>query len=482
MAAIPRTDNLISVTVGRELATAAAVGSDVSSLALGTIALADASLIAIDLSAASGGETVYFVQGMGTDKPVRKSLPMTLNADGSIPGLTVSSVTPFTLPDPQISYLGSNGTTGSMETTTTKGETFSATIVIQNNDELNRSQPTRKYIQTTSTSTTSHATQALFMNSLYANALKNFGSTADNYIKFERVNDTAATGVDMADTNATGDWVLTHGSKTVTMADSQDLAAGDWVRFSVGGTAGATDAVTDPVYMIASVDSGTQVTLDYPWQGDTATWNDEAVHSLTLGGEGVAMTGDWGIKMTSRPQTFSTGTMRDWKVNRFVVTLSDAFGTATVTTSQKANPGVGNYAEVAFNEYFAAGFDGQNANLIGVPPSSVTLAAQTEPKAAIAPLSSGQNLADDALAHEYKWRGYAKLVVPVSTQLDDFVTNNGTGKGLNIVYMEISDGTNGTAGDVNTQSKVMLAELDTIAAHGAVTTAGDSDANNQLYV
>lgn len=325
-------------------------------LPAGAVVMVDAGNRRLDATAYGNlAATDYFriAQGLGTTKPLYLSGKIRKDSFK----LTAKPHRAATEQITRIGYGGSAALGGSLPTA--NDTSYWLKIRKNDNDAANRSQPTNIHAQF---KTDASATQYELAFGLVGNLIKNLSlEPANGYIRAEVLIDTAASNTAFGGLgNATGNPAFTNGSKVVIMADTQDLSAGDYFRVS----ASATEALTDPVYRIVSVDSATQITLDIPYQGVTAAaLDDDFVHLIP------AATGDadnFGIQLTGVAADFDVAAFRDFYKNRFTASFSDS--NTLNSHIQGASEGVGAWQRVQLDEYYAQwGNEGQ-AQMSAVPP------------------------------------------------------------------------------------------------------------------
>lgn len=258
----------------------------------------------------------------------------------------------------QVDYIGYNGTSGSIEVNA--NELYYIQLYLE---EYITSSHDGRYIKHGQFNSNSSSTELSIVNGLVASLVNNFSREPKQLIRFERVcNNAGAANTITAGADATY-YTFVNGSKIVYGSDSTGLAmngtdevnatvvAGDYLR--------AGTAVTDPVYKIVTVITGTGATpagtpmaleLDIPYQGPTVSLD------ITTGTEyitaALAAAASWGIKLTGVVQPWSLEKKFD-KVVRWTTNLSeDAFGATVVTKSVGASEGTGTYKQVAELERF----------------------------------------------------------------------------------------------------------------------------------
>jgi hypothetical protein len=275
----------------------------------------------------SDSKYIRIVQGRGVNEPLNFSLRI----DGA--GVLKYSGASYTASQEQISYIGYNGTSGSIDAI--NGNDYKLSIVYKHNKDMWSEQLNKRVYRYTSDSTATQAEVATEFTKLIID-------DSFNLVTPERV--VAGT----VSTPTGGNYVFTQGSKTITMP-SGALTAGTVLR--VGTT------TTSPVYIVTATPTATTAVLDVPYQGPSAT-----ITHLNL--QIVSAPTSWGIKLTSKPLDFEVGMFKYLKVI-FEPILSN-FGSTSLTTTQNSNKGIGEWQSVAELEWFAYGFDGIT-NRIGHP-------------------------------------------------------------------------------------------------------------------
>lgn len=388
-------------------------------LADGVVAVVnpDMTVIANLATAEAAGTPFFIVQGTGVGKALKVS-PL---FDPRKSNYTISKGR-FQAETNQVTYIGYNGSAGAIDAADAS-TTYVITLIMTNPNAGDRSQPSRRYGVYTSPATGASDEDTTL--NLVTNLIANDSHQVDDNILVERVVSDAATNTEWDNVAiATGNATFTKGSKTVTMTDTSNLVAGHWFRV---GTS-ATEALTDPAYKIASIDSGTQITLDLAYQGATATIDDAWIHNVG------ATPGDFGIKLTGKDRTFDVVQNRNHYKTRFTVTVNESLG--LITTSTKAFEGKGNPNQVAMDYYEGEGFEGISYTL-GTPPPNNRLSVPT------------------ALTGEY-----GQMHVTFKNSVPSIVEGNSLQSNL-IVYLEYSDGSVGTDGDVSSNGDSIIGTSDT---------------------
>lgn len=260
----------------------------------------------------------------------------------------------------QSSYIGYNGTSGSIEVS--DSTLYMIDIYVQ--EYLNSSRDGR-YIKHAMYESDATASQSEIALGLALSAANSFSREAKNvsgdpFMTFKAVCNTAL------DTNNTMDETVTvtKGQKAISIATDYDyntgtdLVVGDFIRIADTDT---TTATTDAVYKVVSIDAnvagGTQdiVTLDRPYAGTTGTrtHGNNSTQAITAA-QGAAA--NWGVFMTGTAKDHVVGKEFDELV-RYEYSLT-GFGTSTQTETAAAK---GNGTEKSIRDlvWFCEGNQGE---------------------------------------------------------------------------------------------------------------------------
>lgn len=273
----------------------------------------------------------------------------------------------------QISFIGYNGVSGSMDDT---AETTYTVSIKETSFKDARRQ--REYFAeyTSGASTNQFTITTNLEKSLEENINTKKGDALSKYIKVERVCDEAG-----SDTSG-GAVTVTYGSTTVTIPESAGAAAdagkyngdaativvGDFIRFS-----SATESKKDPVYRVAAITgAGTAactITLDRPYKGASAALAANTV-SVVVSATGLAA--EWGIKLTGIDDnsTYRVGGRAPY-VRAFDIYLTNGFVDATHTEDTAAVQGTGTYPKVIEREKYGQTGRGKY-DIVGVPSTDYT--------------------------------------------------------------------------------------------------------------
>ena len=278
-------------------------------------------------------QTIKIIKDRGADLPLQQ---VRLN----LADLTAYSGAAYTAATEQVSYIGYNGTSGSISGYLgTLNDTFYIVKLehVPNAFAYGKRPANYKYGTYQSDST---ATQAEIANGLQASLIQNFkpNRTIDWRVITELV--TNATSALITGPTSYG---VTRYSKTVTIdAPAALLVAGDYV------------VLNGAAYKVAAV-SSTTITLANSYQGVTATLS---TANRISAANAASNTFNWGIKITGLKQKYDVNRWRQYDKVRFNALLEN-FGNATTVTTTAATDGVGVYEQVANDEYISWGDEGQ---------------------------------------------------------------------------------------------------------------------------
>jgi hypothetical protein len=308
----------------------------------------------------------------------------------------------------QVSYIGYNGSTGAMDTTI--NNFFLVKLEhVPNAFAYGKRPANYKYGTYQSGATTSQAEIALgLVNSLIQNFRPN--RTIDWRVFTELTNNGSR-----AATTATATVTLTFTkySKTVVASAataSTNAIAGTYISLGSGTSLG--------VYKVIARAASGNLTLEYPFQGETTTVTGASTSYIATAGA------NFGIKITGIKQKYDVNRWRQYDKVRFN-TFIEGFTVSTVTNSVSAFDGIGVYEQVANDEYISWGDEGQ-IFVDQVPPQfreqDATPGTQYSP-AVISWLDklpsligAGENKGQ-AILYLTGASGTANYVVPAGTQL-----------------------------------------------------------------
>lgn len=325
-------NGLFNVLIGKSLSRTASVQAYDNSNS--TTFLANGEVVVLDKNGAAlvAGQTVadseyiFLAQRSGATASTADVLK-TMKIQGA--NVTSYKGLSYVAPQEQISYVGYNGTTGTIDLL--NSNTYKLRVTFKHDKEMWSEQNNTLYNEYTSDSSATQSEIAAAFAKKYTNPYP--AQNAD--IKVERVCDGTATAIGGSET-----LTVTNGTTTVTSSGTAHaLVAGDVVR--IGG-AGSTVGV----YIVASA-SGANIVLDSAYQGASATG---------VAANEMSSITSWGLKITGKALTFNIPFYTYLKV-AFDVTIGD-FGATVVTDAQAASKGNGTYEEAAQAKYLALGYDG----------------------------------------------------------------------------------------------------------------------------
>lgn len=318
------------VLIGDGVNSAALSALTMANIAAGDLVLlkADMSVVATNAAAQALSKTdpVYIAMGTGTGTAIISS-PIYPKLVTSFKGKAYSA------PAEQISYLGFNGTSGTISVA--NSTEYVLRVIIK--DEM-RVMPHRQTAKKYNYVTDSTASATELITGILKQAAKDSSNT---YVKPEMVTDGTFTPLGGSSTLA-----VTKGNKIATASSSSHgLVAGSLVR--IGGT-GATTAV----YVVDSVAS-TTITLKWAYQGATAT-----VANANVGAMSSVV--NYGIKLTGVAIPFNN--IDYYQKVGFDCGLAPINGVLgdqiTHTLSTKMSYGSGYYQQIRDMEYKAQGYLG----------------------------------------------------------------------------------------------------------------------------
>ena len=287
------------------------------------------------------------------------------------------SAVPYAADTEQKTYIGYNGTTGS--------------ITVTNSDEyyihLDRKDGSKTWGEHTlykllaAYRSDASATQTEIADALVVNAVKNLAVEKTRSGRAVNQVGRISSATVTATNDFTGDTTVVKGSSVISIAEasgandagvygtgSDDLAVGDYVRI---GAVGAGTALTSGVYKVIALGgaktSSILATLDRPVLEASGTYA-AATHDIEVIPSASAIAGNWGLMVESLPVKFVPGLFKNTQVT-FDVSLSDAFGSTLITEATPAFKGSGTYEEVAEIEWFLRGNRGEPYRVASYPVS-----------------------------------------------------------------------------------------------------------------
>jgi hypothetical protein len=351
--ALDSKNNIKSVFIFPIQATVPTAGTKVTpgSLALNSVVLTNMSNQVLNTAAAGSWDPSLFdkikiIKDRGADLPLQQ---VVLTRDQIIAASSVAGE----LASEQVSYVGYDGTSGTMDAT--PNNFYIVKLEHTPNSFIYGKRPASYKYGTYQAGASSSA----LINSvgLIKSLITNFRAnrSTDWRVKSELVADGTGVVITTLDPQITS-ITFTKYSKTAVVTTSgavSAIAAGTYIRVGVGAT-----TFTNPVVKVIS--SGSQagagtfnIVLDYVWQGETSLGVVAAANLYT-----VATPGNVGIKITGIKQKYDVNRWRQYDKVRFNV-LIEGFQTGTPVNTIGAFDGVAVYEQAANDEYISWGDEGQ---------------------------------------------------------------------------------------------------------------------------
>lgn len=337
--ALDSKNNIKSVFIVPDLA-ASAAGTKITpgSLGAGFIAVCGLNNEILTAAEAAAADTIKIIKDRGVNLPLQQ-VRISLSEVKTLNGVTGAAASE------QITYIGYNGTTGSMPNTI---DTFYEIKLehVPNAFAYGKRPANYKYGTYQSGSTTS---QVEITTGLVKSLVQNFvpNRTTDWRVFSEVVTNATRTAVSGA-----GTLKFTKYSKTVVASAataSSTFVVGDYIQIAAGNTNG--------VYKIVDKDGSGNLTLDYAFQGETTTITPGVLAiRITVANAGIATS--WGVKITGIKQKYDVNRWRQYDKVRFNPFINDGL-TGTLVTTTAAYDGIGVYEQAANDEYISWGDEGQ---------------------------------------------------------------------------------------------------------------------------
>lgn len=293
-----------------------------------------------DGTAIASGSTSIKVLVKDSEGKVRTTEPI------QVSGIKHVKAKAYVSDQEQVSYVGFNGTTGSIDVI--NDNLYQINLEFRDYNAISSLDRYRKQAHYQSAAS---ASELAIAEGLRDSLIRNFSREPEgNRLGFEMV---ATTTNDLALGTGVDSVVFTKDSKYVTATDVDNattnaaLAVGDLLRV---GT-----AATDAVYRITAIDTTANIiTLDQKFQGDTVTVVDTGLRRIPAANLAAQ---DYGIKISGKPLDFKLGKIQFQKIS-FYVGLVDS-GVTPVTNAQASSSGLGVGKRVAEAEWFALGNFGE---------------------------------------------------------------------------------------------------------------------------
>jgi hypothetical protein len=346
--ALDSKNNIKSVFIMPSISAAPTAGTVVTpgstnSGTAGWVGITNMSNIVLDATTVLAYDKIKIIKDRGADLPLQQVVI-------SLSELAKTSAYSGAVASEQVSYIGYNGTSGTMDATV--NNFFLIKLEHTPNAFLYGKRPASyKYGTFQSGASASALSNSIgLIKSLITNFRAN--RTIDWRVKSELVADGAGTVITTLDANIVS-ITFTKYSKTAVVTTNgavSAIAAGTYIRVGAGIT-----TYTNPVVKVVS--SGSQagtgtfnLVLDFVWQGDTTVATGANLYT-------VATPGNVGIKITGLKQKYDVNRWRQYDKVRFN-TFLEGFDAAVVTTTA-AFDGVAVYEQAANDEYISWGDEGQ---------------------------------------------------------------------------------------------------------------------------
>ncbi|NCX56471.1 MAG: hypothetical protein EBW87_04645, partial [Burkholderiaceae bacterium] len=261
-------------------------------------------------------------------------------------GIKSTLIQDYTAPVLQVSYVGFNGTSGSLQNSTTvKNDTASIKII---ETTLGRQVfPKQTFTAVLAASATPYdiaAGLATVLNST------NFSGSTTKFAQAEVVTDGSLANYTMTGTTPTV--TFTNGSKVVTLGGTTptiDVAVGDIIKFNAGATPTNANGIA---YKVTAVSAGVSFTLDRAFGGSTQTLTQAEAQGTRLKKTTSITAG--GVRLTAN----DVG-------KHFRLAVSGVIEKADITYSVPFNPGSGRAAQVLQMEKDFSSYSYGNWNKVG---------------------------------------------------------------------------------------------------------------------
>jgi len=338
----------IAKNISRSAGATAGTVATPSILADGEMVVTDAAGRILNSTTVLGQTKIRIVQARGIKTPPLKIFDLDLNS------INLYSGDAFAAAVDQVTYIGYNGTSGTVEAT---GSTAEKRFITKTTPLPN---------SMTFGAVPFNLKDSLFVSPVSTSSLLNAEGILKNLIisfrpnreidfnpKFELVgSDTfVAYGA-----NTITSMRFTKYSKQVTVVQGSTglaIAAGSYIRIS--GTVGATTA---PIYKVktgAVIGASTTAAIELEWafQGTTGV---VLVANLT---NKAAVAGDVGVKISGVPMRYDVNRWRQYDRMRFTISLVNGYTTTAVTNGVGAFDGNGTWQQTMNDEYIYWGDAGQ---------------------------------------------------------------------------------------------------------------------------
>ena len=352
MIAQPQINQNYKLFVGADIArTASLVGTlaSPSTLASGEIVITDAGNVILDTTSVLTAAQIKIVMGRGATEQLWQSQLFNATEIAAYVGK------PYSAKVQQVGYYGYNAVTNAGAFDVINDNYY--TVVISFYELLSQEASALMNPIVVEYLSSSTATQTDIVDGLYRQLTIQLAYWSKRPILAERVSSGARTAPGSAST-----LTFTKGSKTVTGAAATAVDApvvvGDYISAVVTDLGG--------MYKVTAI-SGTTITLDVPFQGDTVTV--AATGNLRIA-SATALAADWGIKVTGLNQTFVLDS-RPAGLVTFQLGLTN--GGSTEIASNVVTPfmGFGTYEIIRTNEAASWRDQGMLYTYTEFPPTTI---------------------------------------------------------------------------------------------------------------
>jgi hypothetical protein len=245
----------------------------------------------------------------------------------------------YTAPVRQVSYVGYNGSTGSLATPSIANDDEALIKIIETTvgRQVFPKQTYTAILDASQTDVDIAAELAYEINNVA------FATQTSDFVVAEVVSDGTLSNYAITVTN--GSRVVTLGGTTPTI----DVAVGDYIKFNASATPTNANGV---VYKVTAISAGVSFTLDRAFEGTTQTLTEAEGEGTRL--KKVASITEAGVRLTSA----SDG-------KHFRLAVGGSIEDATITYTTPFNPGSGTYAQVSQLEKDFTGASRGSWNKVG---------------------------------------------------------------------------------------------------------------------
>jgi hypothetical protein len=360
MIAQPQINQNYKLFVGADIArTASLVGTlaSPSTLASGEIVITDAGNVILDTTSVLTAPQIKIVMGRGATEQLWQSQLFTAADVAAYVGK------PYSAKVQQVGYYGYNAVTNAGSFDVINDNYY--TVVISFYELLSQEASALMNPIVVEYLSSSTATQTAIVDGLYRQLVTQLSYWSKRPILAERVSSGARTAPGSAST-----LTFTKGSKTVTGAAATAVDA----PVAVGDYISAVTTDLGGMYKVAAI-SGTTITLDVPFQGDTVTV--AATGNLRIA-SATALAADWGLQITGLNQNFVLDS-RPAGLVTFQLGLTNGGSTEIENKAVSPFMGFGTYEIIRTNEAASWRDQGMLYTYTEFPPTTIpTNASSTQ--------------------------------------------------------------------------------------------------------